>query len=113
MNENQVLKSLKIKDLAQLDAVKIDKFVSIFSTMEPEVAKKALEQIPDLASTTKELVAQYKEVVTEGLKSNDESVKPFYEACMQILDSLDYELQKEDLTQEDRDRIVECSLLRK
>lgn len=107
LGEGKVLKALKIKDFAELAPENVGKFVSVFADMDPEVAKKALEQIPDLAAATKEMISQYKDVVAKGLESSNESVKPFYEACKQILDSLDRELQKEDLTQEDRDRIID------
>ena len=107
LSEKKVLKALKIKDFSELAPEGVGKFVSVFADMDPEVAKKALEQIPDLASATKEMVSQYKEIVNKGLDSGDASVKPFYEACKQILDSLDRELQKDNLTQAERDHIIE------
>lgn len=106
LSEKKVLKALKIKDFSELAPEGVGKFVSVFADMDPEVAKKALEQIPDLASATKEMVSQYKEIVNKGLDSGDASVKPFYEACKQILDSLDRELQKDNLTQAERDHII-------
>ena len=107
MDEKKALKAIKVKDFAELAPENVGKFVSVFAEMDPEVAKKALEQIPDLAHAAREMVAQYGDMVSKGLDANKESVKPFYEACQQILDSLDRELQKGDLTQEDRDRIIE------
>ena len=43
----------------------------------PEVAKKALEQFPEFASTVKEMLAGYKDTLDKGLEVNKESVQAY------------------------------------
>ena len=60
LTEKQVLKQLDIKDFQCLSKDKVIKMASIIDKMEPEVAKKALEQFPEFANTAKEMLVEYK-----------------------------------------------------
>ena len=59
--EKQVLKKLGISDFRHLSKDKVIKFASMVPNMQPEVAKKALEQFPNFASTSLDLMRDYKE----------------------------------------------------
>ena len=50
--EQQVLKKLDIPDFRHLTKEKVIAFATMVPKMNPEVAKKALEQFPNFASTS-------------------------------------------------------------
>ena len=74
LNEKQVLKKLEIDDFRHITKDKIIKMASILDGMEPEVAKKALEQFPEFSNTAKEILFNYKEILDKAIISNDESI---------------------------------------
>lgn len=71
LSEKQVLKQLKIKDFRHLSKDTVMKFASSIEHMDPEVAKKALEQFPNFASAVKDGIIEYKEVALNVIKSGD------------------------------------------
>lgn len=107
MSEAKVLKKLNITDFRHLTKDKVIKMASMLDRVDPEVAKKALEQFPDFSKTVKEMLEEYKELLEKGLKSNDESVKAVYDSYNAIIASLQKELENEDLSFEQRMCIIE------
>lgn len=61
MTEKQVLKTLDIPDFRHLSKEKVMTFFSMIPQMDPEVAKKALEQFPNFSSSVREILQDYKE----------------------------------------------------
>lgn len=84
---------------------KVVRFVSMLPYMDPEVAKKALEQFPAFADLARTIVTEYKVIVDTLIKDNASSQNSVYGSCNNILDSLRDELLRDDLTPEERDRI--------
>ena len=107
MSEEKVLKKLDIADFRHLTKDKVIKMASMLDKMDPEVAKKALEQFPEFANTTKEMLSEYKESLDKGLESNNESVKAVYDTYNAIIASLQKELENENLTFEQKKYIIE------
>lgn len=107
MSEQKVLRKLDIVDFRHLTKDKVIKMVSMLDKMDPEVAKKALEQFPEFASTTKEMLQDYKEYLDKGLESNNDSVSKVYDTYNAIIVALQKELEKEDLTFEQKKDIIE------
>lgn len=107
MSEAKVLKKLDIADFRHLTKDKVIKMASMLDKMDPEVAKKALEQFPEFANTTKEMLSEYKESLDKGLESNNESVKAVYDTYNAIIASLQKELANENLTFEQKKYIIE------
>lgn len=66
MSEAKVLKKLDIADFRHLTKDKVIKMASMLDKMDPEVAKKALEQFPEFVNTTKEMLTEYKESLDKG-----------------------------------------------
>ena len=100
LTEQKVLKKLGIDDFRQLTKDKVITMASLLDKMDPEVAKKALEQFPDFANTVNEILAGYKDTLDKGLVSNDESVKA-------LIESLQKELDKDGLDFEEKKYIME------
>ncbi len=105
MSEKAVLKKLGISDFRHMTKEKVVKFASMLPYMDPEVAKKALEQFPAFKDLAGELVVQYKLIVDKVFEENQISQQAFYDACNSIITSLQKELEKEDISAEERDRI--------
>lgn len=105
ISEERALKKLGISDFRHMTKDKIVKFASVLPHMEPEVAKKALEQFPAFKELASDLVIQYKGIVDRAMESNDIGQNAFYEACNSIIQSLQGELEDENITQEEKNRI--------
>ena len=66
---------------------KVIKFASMVPNMQPEVAKKALEQFPNFASTSLDLMRDYKEIFEEAIADEREGAQVTYEMYRRIMDS--------------------------
>ena len=111
LSEAQVLKKLDIVDFRHLTKEKVMSMAAMLDKMDPEVAKKALEQFPEFANTMCQILSEYKQSLDEGMKQNAEGVKSYYSACDAIITSCQKELEKEDLTFEERSLILEQMVL--
>lgn len=110
LTEQKVLKKLGIEDFRRLTKDKVIKMASMIDKMDPEVAKKALEQFPDFANTTKEMLVEYKNTLDKSLESNRESVQTFYNSCNLMIESLQKQLEDKNLTFEERKYIIDTML---
>ncbi len=110
LTEQKVLKKLNIEDFRHLTKDKVITMASMLDKMDPEVAKKALEQFPEFATTTKEMLNEYKEILDKGLETNKESVQIYYDSCNSIIVSLQKQLEDEHLFFEDRKYIIDRML---
>lgn len=105
--EQKVLKKLGIPDFRHMTKDKIVAFATMLPKMDPEVAKKALEQFPEFSKTATEIVTCYKEMVEKGFEKDTASVNSFYLTCDSIVDTLKEQLQDENLTFEQKQIIIE------
>jgi hypothetical protein len=110
MNEVQVLKKLGIDDFRHITKNKIIKMASMLDEVDPEVAKKALDQFPDFCKTTKEMLCEYKDSLDKALDLNDKSVNSYYESCDTIIQTLKNELENDNLSFEEKKYIFEKML---
>lgn len=110
MTEQKVLKKLNIEDFRHLTKDKVITMASMLDKMDPEVAKKALEQFPEFATTTKEMLIEYKETLDKGLEANKESVQTYYDSCSSIILSLQKQLEDGTLSFEERKYIIDRML---
>lgn len=105
LSEKRVLKKLGIVDFRHMTKEKVVKFASMLPYMDPEIAKKALEQFPAFKDLASDLVTEYKNIVDRILSENTESQRAFYDACNSIIATLQAELSMENISSEDRQRI--------
>lgn len=103
--EKKVLKKLGIPDFRHITKEKIVKFSSMLPYMDPEVAKKALEQFPTFKELASDIVIEFDKTLEKILSENEVSQQVYYDACNSIIASLQDELKQETLTPEERDRI--------
>lgn len=110
LTEQKVLKKLNIEDFRHLTKDKIITMASMLDKMDPEVAKKALEQFPKFSNTVKEMLIGYKDTLDKGLESNRESVQLYYDSCKSIIEVLQKQLDDEKLSFEERKYIIDKML---
>ncbi len=111
LTETQVLKKLNIEDFRHLTKDKVISMATMLDKMDPEVAKKALEQFPEFANTMRQILADYKQSLDEGMRQNAEGVKSYYDTCDVIISSCQKQLEQEDLSFEERRFILEQMVL--
>lgn len=107
LSEEKVLKKLNIPDFRHLTKGKVIAMASLLDRMNPEVAKKALEQFPEFARTMKEMLSDYRKTLDGILQQNGESNKAYYESCQAVIASLQRQLEDENLSFEDRKYVIE------
>ena len=107
LTEQKVLKKLDIVDFRHITKDKVITMASMLDKMEPEVAKKALEQFPEFATTAKEMLFEYKDTLDKCLESNNESTKLYYDSCNSIIETLQKQLEDENLSFEERKYIID------
>lgn len=107
LSEQKVLKKLGIEDFRHLSKDKVIKMASMLDKMDPDVAKKAIEQFPEFSKTMENIVKEYKATLDKALEENSESVKSFYTSADLILTTLQDELKKENLTFDEKRFIIE------
>ena len=107
LNEQKVLKKLDIPDFRHLTKDKIIAFASLLPQMDTEVAKKALEQFPNFASTSLEVMREYKSILENAIVSNSETTKASIDMYNQVMISLQKMVDDENLTFDERVYILE------
>ena len=63
LSEVEVLKQLDIPDFRHMTKDKVINFASMLQNMDPEVAKKAIEQFPEFAKMSLEAFKEYRTVL--------------------------------------------------
>lgn len=107
LTEQNVLRKLGIEDFRQLNKEKSIHFISMLDKMEPEVAKTALEQFPEFSIISKEILLGYKNTLDKGIESNNASIKRVYDNYNAIILSLQKELERTDLSFDEKVYIFE------
>lgn len=111
LSEQKVLKKLGITDFRHLTKEKVISMAGLLDKMDPEVAKKAIEQFPNFSSTMKEILIEYRDSLNKAMDSNSESVQSFYDTCKSIIATCQKELDKDNLSFEERKSIIEQMLI--
>lgn len=110
LTEEKVLKTLGIENFRQLTKDKVIQMASMLDKMDPEVAKKVLDQFPDFASTMRELLVEYKGFLVEGLKANKENTKSVMESCDATIQACQTILDKDELTFDEKREVLTLML---
>lgn len=108
LSEQKVLKKLGIPDFRHLSKDNVVKLATLLPKMDPEVAKKSLEQFPNFEETSLGLVQEYGrsfEILTATNKDSGDHAFASFERTKNILEK---ELERgENLTFEQRAHIVD------
>ena len=110
LTERKVLKKLDIPDFRHMTKDKVVGFVSMLPRMDPEVAKKALEQFPEFAKTALAITEGMKAELEKMVDSNAANMQEVNGAYLLILNSLKVELSQEGLSEAVRADIIDRML---
>ena len=102
LTEAQVLKKLNIPDFRHLSKDNVMSFVSMIDKMDPEVAKKALEQFPDFARVSIESLNNLKDTVSKAMDDDKESANRFFDMCDTIIDAIKLAMSDGEVTFEEK-----------
>ena len=107
LTEAKVLRKLDIPDFRHLTKDKVVSFVSMLPQMDPDVAKRALEQFPAFAETSLAIVGCLKDSLGTIVSGNAENMTEFNARCQEALTALEEELKRENLTDEGRKLVID------
>ena len=107
LSEKKALKKLDISSFSAMTEDKLPIFADLLPQLDPDVAKKALEQFPNFSKLSAQMISIYKELLDRGFDENKNSVNAYYDACNRILDSLQKELTRKFITPRKRDKIIQ------
>ena len=107
LSEQKVLKQLKIDNFRQLSKDTVMKFASSINQMDPEVAKKALEQFPEFATVVKEAITGYKEAAIDAVSKANEDHKELISMIKSEYQILLEMLSDDNLTVDEKLKILD------
>ncbi|KIQ16350.1 hypothetical protein RU01_13750 [Rhodococcus sp. MEB064] len=107
LSEVEVMKQLDIESWRNLSKDKMLRFAALMPDMDTEVALKIIEQFPAFKEFALDTVKEIEKAHKSTLKSNDKSQKQAYKAFEDIREILKGELDKDDLTWDQRKFIIE------
>lgn len=107
LTEQEVLKKLDIPDFRCITKDKIMAFASMIQYMDPEVAKKVIEQFPEFGKMVLGVFEGYKNLIKDSLDKNSEGSKQCFEIYNETLETLKVSLTQENLTFAEKQYYVE------
>lgn len=109
--EEEVKKILDITDFRSLTKEKIMDFVSIIPKVEKEVAMSIINQFPNYADMSKEMVGRLLNSCEAALNNAATGRKEVIESYKIVLEALRDELKKEEITKEEKEEINKKMIL--
>lgn len=104
--EMQVLKKLNIPDFRHITKDKVIEFATMVPKMNPEVAKKALEQFPNFASISLDVMKEYRAFLEKSMEQDQENVQICYDMYSRVMAALEKILDEDNLTFEEKTYIL-------
>lgn len=104
--EMQVLKKLDIPDFRHLTKDKVIEFATMVPRMNPEVAKKALEQFPNFASTSLDVMKEYRTILEKSMEQDQENAQICYDMYGRVMAALEKILEEDNLSFEEKTYIL-------
>lgn len=111
MLEEDVKKALNITDFRSLSKEKIMEFVSIIPKVDKEVAISIINQFPNYTDMAKDMVGGMINLCDNALQDAKVGRKDVIESYRVVLETLKEELNKGDLSVDDRKRITDDMLV--
>ena len=110
LNEKEIKKQLNIKDFNAIPKEKVMQFVSMIPYMDPDVAKKAIEQFPNFAKVALGALQDYKGIMDKALDANDKEAQKCFEIYDKVVDALKACLQKENIPFEEKKYYIDMMM---
>lgn len=110
LSEQDVLRELDVPTFRHVTKDKLMSFAAMRQRMDPETAQKAMEQVPNLTKAMTEILGDYSKLAEKGLSSNDEHMRSYFVIAATTIDALQREMEKSDLTFEERCAVMDRML---
>lgn len=110
ISETELLQKLDIPDWRHMSKEKVITFVSSMAYLDPEVAKKAMEQFPHFTKLGNEMITTMKASLTSAYEESSKGMEQSYKINMKILDCLDSQLNRRFLSKQSREKIINAML---
>lgn len=107
ISEEQVMNELRVDSFQNLSQDKYAEFLSLIPKMDKDIAVAIINQLPEFTESATYIVAQLNELCDNILKSNDSSHKEAINAYKKILDMLGEMLKQDNITFEEKQKIIE------
>ena len=107
LTERQVLKALEIKDFRHISKEKVMEFASMIHKMDPEVAKKAIDQFPEFASMALGALDDYRAILEKAVETNEKGSKQCFDVYNEIVATLRECLNKEEMPFEQKQYYID------
>ena len=105
LTEDKILKKLDIPDFQHITPDKLARFTSMIPKMDPEVAKKALEQFPEFAQNAVNIMGYLKDSIDNAINGDDAETQQIFKLCDDMIKSLEKLREREDITFDERSLI--------
>ena len=106
-SENRLLRRLNCTSWDELTPDRIPSLLQLLPYMKPEVADKAMDVVLSVPNLTREMKHYSQQLLNESLQSNSEMKGAVAETDRQIITGLLKQLDRQDLTSEERKEIRE------
>lgn len=107
LTEQQVKDALKIDSFRNLTKEKVMEFTSLIPNLDKEVALNIINQFPAFAKSSKIMLDQFKNICTQALENAKDNQEEVILAYRKIIDDLGESLNKDELTSDERNNIIE------
>lgn len=111
LSEQDVLRELDVPTFRHITKDKLMSFAAMRQSMDPETARKAMEQVPNLTQAMTEILGDYSELAKQGLTSNDDHMRSYFAIAATTIDALQRKLDKPGLSVEERCAIMDRMLV--
>lgn len=105
--DQDVLSAIGAKDFRSITKKQIKEFAALFDDMDHDLAIRCIEQFPDFAKTSIEIIKCLDDTCTDAIKSAHIEDTQVIETYQSILDDLRFMLKKDDISDETRMYIME------
>lgn len=102
LSEVEVLKQLDIPDFRHMTKDKVINFASMLQNMDPEVAKKVIEQFPEFVKMSLEAFKEYRTVLEKTLDASKESSKDCFNLYDKVLSALEKCVSQDEISYEEK-----------
>lgn len=107
LDEQKTLQVLGINSFRDATKDKLVQLVSMLPDMSPEVAMKAIEQIPNFANNFTTILSDYKEALQSAITSEDKQLEAIINTRLLTIEKLNVILETDDLTFEQKMLVAE------
>ncbi len=107
LSEKEAKQKLNVENWAQMPEEKVPEFISLIPYMDKDVVLAIVNQFPAYSSMVKCLIEELGKSCDAAMKENSASQQQVYSAYRKILDDLGEIIKRENITEEERDRLID------